>query len=46
VNADSLPQARIEALRSMPDAVLLVDRELDAGLGECRLRNVKRKVTN
>jgi len=37
--ADSLPQARIEALRSMPDAVLLVDRELDAGLGKCWLRD-------
>ncbi|HZX84545.1 MAG TPA: transposase [Reyranella sp.] len=38
---DSLPQARIEALRSMPDAALLVDRELGAGLGECRLRDVE-----
>src|SRR5882757_8732337 len=36
--ADSLPQARIEALRSMPDEVLQFDRELDAGLGECWLR--------
>jgi putative transposase len=37
--ADSLPRARIKALRSLPDAVLLVDQELDAGLGECWLRN-------
>jgi REP element-mobilizing transposase RayT len=37
--ADSLPQARIEALRSQPDAVLLLDRELDVGLGECWLRD-------
>jgi putative transposase len=39
--ADSLPRARIEALRAMPDAVLLLDRELDAGLGECWLRNAE-----
>jgi REP element-mobilizing transposase RayT len=39
--ADSLPQARIEALRSQPDAVLLLDRELDVGLGECWLRYVE-----
>jgi REP element-mobilizing transposase RayT len=39
--ADSLPQARIEALRSMPDAMLLVDRELDTGLGKCWLRDAK-----
>ena len=37
--ADSLPRDRIEALRSMPDATLQVDQELDAGLGECWLRN-------
>ncbi|MBL6650676.1 MAG: transposase [Reyranella sp.] len=36
--ADSMPQVRIEALRLQPDAVLLIDKELDAGLGACWLR--------
>ncbi len=36
--ADSLPQEIIAALRSKPDAVLLIDRKLDAGLGACWLR--------
>ena len=35
--ADSLPRDRIEALRSLPDAMLEVDQELDAGLGACWL---------
>jgi len=35
--ADSLPRDRIEALRSMPDAMVQVDQELDAGLGACWL---------
>jgi len=39
--ADSLPRDRIEALRSMPDAMLQADQELDAGLGECWLRNAE-----
>ncbi|HTG25542.1 MAG TPA: transposase [Reyranella sp.] len=39
--ADSLPQARIDALRAMPDAMLLADQELDAGLGSCWLRNAE-----
>jgi REP-associated tyrosine transposase len=39
--ADSLPRDRIEALRSMPDAMLQADQELDAGLGECWLHNAK-----
>ncbi len=39
--ADSLPRDRIEALRSMPDAMLQVDQELDAGLGACWLRNAE-----
>ena len=39
--ADSLPRDRIEALRSMPDAMLQADQELDAGLGACWLRNAE-----
>ncbi|MEA2805558.1 MAG: hypothetical protein QOG78_1129 [Rhodospirillaceae bacterium] len=39
--ADSLPRDRIEALRSMPDTMLQVDQELDAGLGACWLRNAE-----
>jgi REP element-mobilizing transposase RayT len=37
--ADSMPHARIEALRLERDAVLLIDKELDAGMGACWLRN-------
>jgi REP element-mobilizing transposase RayT len=39
--ADSLPRDRIEVLRSLPDAMLQVDQELDAGLGACWLRNAE-----
>jgi putative transposase len=39
--ADSLPRDRIEALRSMPDAMLQADRELDAGWGACWLGNAE-----
>jgi putative transposase len=39
--ADSLPRERIEALRSMPDAMLQADQELDAGLVECWLRTAE-----
>lgn len=34
-----LPRDVIAALRSKPDAVLLIDQKLDAGLGACRLRD-------
>ena len=39
--ADSLPRDRIEVLRSLPDAMLQVDQELDSGLGACWLRNAE-----
>jgi putative transposase len=39
--ADSLPRDRIEVLRSLPDAMLQVDQELDAGLGACWLGNAE-----
>jgi putative transposase len=39
--ADSLPRDRIEVLRSLPDTMLQVDQELDAGLGACWLRNAE-----
>ncbi len=37
--ADSMPQGRIEAMRSQPNSALLIDKELDVGLGACWLRN-------
>lgn len=37
--ADSLPRQVVEALRMKAEAVHLLDRELDAGLGACWLRS-------
>ena len=37
--ADSLPRQVVEALRMKGEAVHLLDRELDAGLGKCWLRS-------